>query len=408
MRLPAVLHEREYRLLFGAQLASLLGDQMVTVALAFGILDHGGSASDVGIVLAARSLAVIAFLLGGGVIGDRLPRRAVLIATDVVRIGSQGAVAAVLISGNGSIALLAALSAVTGAATGVFNPTATGFLPEVVSAEGLQEANALRSLASSGGRIAGPLLAGLLVATAGAGWAIAVDAASYAVSAALVAAMAVRGAGRAAGATESFLDELRTGWTAFRSMTWLVAIVASAAVGNLCNGAWKVLGPVVAKTELGGVGAWSAIVAAAGAGGVLGGLFALRLAPRRPLVFMTCAVGAFFVQFALLAVVAPTAIIAAAAFVGEVGMVLGMTVWESTMQRHVEARLLSRVSAYDWLGSLVFEPIGLAIWGPVAAATSTATALWIAFALGVTSLFAPLLVRAVRDLPAEPAPTARA
>jgi predicted MFS family arabinose efflux permease len=404
MRLPAVLHEREYRLLFGAQLSSLLGDQMVTVALAFGILDHGGSASDVGIVLAARSLAVIAFLLGGGVIGDRLPRRAVLVATDVVRIGSQGAVAAVLISGGGSIALLAALSAVTGAATGVFNPTATGFLPEVVSPEGLQEANALRSLASSGGRIAGPLLAGLLVATAGAGWAIAVDAASYAVSAALVAAMSIRGAGRGE-TSESFLDELRTGWTAFRSMTWLVAIVASAAVGNLCNGAWKVLGPVVAKTELGGVGAWSAIVAAAGAGGILGGLIALRLAPRRPLVFMTCAVSVFFVQFALLAVVAPTAIIAVAAFAGEVGMILGMTVWESSMQRHVEARLLSRVSAYDWLGSLVFEPIGLAIWGPVAAATSTGTALWIAFGLGVSSLFAPLLVRAVRELPAEPAPS---
>ena len=404
MRLPAVLHEREYRLLFGAQLSSLLGDQMVTVALAFGILDHGGSASDVGIVLAARSLAVIAFLLGGGVIGDRLPRRAVLVATDVVRIGSQGAVAAVLISGGGSIALLAALSAATGAATGVFNPTATGFLPEVVSPQGLQEANALRSLASSGGRIAGPLLAGLLVATAGAGWAIAVDAASYAVSAALVAAMSVRGAGRGE-TSESFLDELRTGWTAFRSMTWLVAIVASAAVGNLCNGAWKVLGPVVAKNELGGVGAWSAIVAAAGAGGILGGLLALRLAPRRPLVFMTCAVSVFFVQFALLAVVAPTAIIAVSAFAGEVGMILGMTVWESSMQRHVEARLLSRVSAYDWLGSLVFEPIGLAIWGPVAAATSTGTALWIAFGLGVTSLFAPLLVRAVRELPAEPAPS---
>jgi hypothetical protein len=405
MRLPAVLHEREYRLLFGAQLSSLLGDQMVTVALAFGILDHGGSASDVGIVLAARSLAVIAFLLGGGVIGDRLPRRAVLVATDVVRIGSQGAIAVALIRGDADIALLAALSAITGAATGVFNPTATGFLPEVVSPQGLQEANALRSLAGSGGRIAGPLLAGLLVATAGAGWAIAVDAASYAVSAALVAAMAVRGAGRAAGATESFLDELRTGWTAFRSRTWLVAIVASAAVGNLCNGAWKVLGPVVAKTELGGVGAWSAIVAAAGAGGVLGGLLALRLAPRRPLVFMTCAVSVFFVQFALLAVVAPTAIIAVAAFAGEVGMILGMTVWESSMQRYVEAHLLSRVSAYDWLGSLVFEPIGLAIWGPVAAATSTGTALWIAFALGVTSLFAPLLVRAVRELPAEPAPS---
>jgi hypothetical protein len=404
MRLPEVLRERDYRRLFAAQATSLLGDQMVTVALAFGILDRGGSASDVGIVFAARALALIAFLLGGGVVGDRLPRRAVLVTSDVVRVGSQGAIAAVLLSGGHAVWPLAALSALTGAANGVFNPTATGFLPEVVSAARVQEANALRSLASSAGRIAGPLVAGLLVATAGAGWALAVDAATYAVSAVLVARISVTGRrAHDAPTPDTFLTELRTGWTAFRTRTWLVAIVASAAAGNFVLGAWKVLGPEVAKTDLGGVGAWAAITAASGAGGVLGGLLALRLAPRRPLVFAMLAFGLFYLPMALLALPAAAAVIAVAAFAGEIGMVLANTVWESTLQRHVEPHLLSRVSAYDWLGSFVFDPIGLAVWGPVAALTGTGDALWIAAAVGVLSIVAPLLVPAVRALPAAPA-----
>jgi predicted MFS family arabinose efflux permease len=401
--LPAALHERDFRLLFGAQATSLLGDQMVSVALAFGVLERGGSASDLGLVFAARSVALIACLLGGGVIGDRLPRRLVLVTTDLVRLVSQGALAAVLIAGGSSIWPIAALSALTGAANGVFNPTATGFLPAVVSPARLQEANALRSLASSAGRIAGPLLAGLLVATAGAGWALAVDAATYAVSAALVLAIRVPGR-RAAHAPPAagFLVDLRAGWAAFRSRTWLWTIVAWAAVGNVVLGAWRVLGPVVAEHDLGGVGAWSAILAASGVGGVIGGIVALRVAPRRPLVFAVVALALFYLPTALLAAVAPTAVIAVGTAVGEAGLVLCLTVWESTLQRHVEPYLLARVSAYDWLGSMAFEPVGLALWGPVAALIGISNALWLATAAGVLSLAAILAVRDVRTLPAHP------
>lgn len=405
MRLPAVLRERDFRLLFSAQTTSMLGDEMVTVALAFGILDRGGSATDVGVVFAVRMVALIAFLLGGGVIGDRLPRRAVLIATDVVRLGSQGAIAAIFLAGGDALWPIAALSGVTGAASGVFNPTATGFLPEVIAAERIQEANALRSLGSSGARVAGPILAGLLVATAGAGWALAADAATYAASVVLVLGITVRGTGRAAESSASFLTELREGWTAFRTRTWLVALVISASAGNMVGGAWKVLGPAVAKADLGGVGAWAAIVAASGVGGVVGGLIALRVAPRRPLVFAMLTFSLIYIPLALLAPPATTAVIAAAAFVGEIGAVLGNTTWESTLQRHVEPHLLSRVSAYDWLGSFIFAPIGLAVWGPVAAATSLGGALWIATALGALSIVGPLLVPAVWNLTDdEPAP----
>jgi MFS family permease len=400
-----VLGGREFRLLLGAQATSLLGDQMVSVALAFAVLGRGGSASDVGIVFAARSLALVVFLLGGGVLGDRLSRRGLLVACDVVRLGSQGALAAALIAGAPGVWAIALLSAVTGAANGVFNPTATGFLPSVVAPEHLQEANALRNLASSAGRIAGPLLAGLLIAVASAGWALAVDAATYAVSALLVGMMRApggAGAGAAGAPAASFLHDLRTGWDAFRSRTWLWAFVAWAAAANVLVGCWRVLGPVVAQRDLGGATAWSAIIAASGAGGVVGGLVALRVRPGRPLRFAVLAFSVFLVPLALLAAGVPAVVVAAGAAAGEVGLILCLTVWESTLQRHIEPHLLSRISAYDWLGSLAFEPLGLAVWGPIAALVGTTSALWLATGLGALSIAAILAVRDVRTLPAGP------
>ena len=162
----------------------------------------------------------------------------------------------------------------TGAATGFFNPASTGFLPSVVSPDGLQQANALRGLASSAGRIAGPIAAGVLVATSGAGWALAVDAATFAVSAAFLSR--IRLPRVAAAPHGSFFADLREGWDAFRSRTWLWSFVAWAAFANLLYGCWAVVGPLVAERDLGGVTAWATIVAASGVGGLVGGVIALR------------------------------------------------------------------------------------------------------------------------------------
>ncbi|HSC62158.1 MAG TPA: MFS transporter, partial [Caldimonas sp.] len=168
-RLPAsleVLRERDYRLLFTGQAVSLLGDGMFNVALAFAVLHLGGSATQVGLVFAARMVPMVGCLLAGGVVADRLPRRAVMVAADVARLASQGAMAALLIAGAAEIWTLAVLAGVTGAATGFFNPASTGLLPAVVAAERLQQANALRGLSMAAGQIAGPILAGVLVAVA--------------------------------------------------------------------------------------------------------------------------------------------------------------------------------------------------------------------------------------------------
>jgi MFS family permease len=402
-----VLREREYRLFFLGQAVSLLGDGMVNVALAFAVLDLTGSASELGLVLAARMLPLVGFLLAGGVMADRLPRRTVMIAADLVRVASQGAIAALLIADVAEVWQLAALSAVTGSATAFFNPASTGLMPAVVSPERLQQANALRGLAMAAGQIAGPALAGILVASAGAGWALAVDAATFAISVAFLVRLRVPAMERLE--VRSVLADLREGWDTFRSLTWLWTFVAGAALGNFVNAAQGVLGPLVAKESLGGATAWALIVSALGVGSLGGGVLALHVQPRRPMLVATLPLFVFALPLAMLALALPAGWIALMALFAGAGVMISNTVWETTLQRHVPAEALSRVSSYDWFGSLAFQPIGFAVWGPVAELAGVSTTLWVAFALQVTSVVALLLVPSIRHLrggPPEPAPAA--
>jgi MFS family permease len=166
--LPGIgaLRERQFRLLFIGQSVSILGDAMSGVALAFAVLEIDGSASELGLVLAAGALPFLVFLLVGGVVADRLPRRGVMLTADVVRMATQATMAVLLIAGVAEVWELAALQALRGTASAFFGPASTGLIPQTVSAERLQEANALRGLASAASWIAGPAIAGALVATA--------------------------------------------------------------------------------------------------------------------------------------------------------------------------------------------------------------------------------------------------
>jgi Major Facilitator Superfamily len=373
-----VLRQRNFRALFGAQAVSVLGDRMVAIALAFAVLGLGGSASAVGLVLAARTFALVAALLAGGVVADRTSRRAVMVGADLSRVATQGVLAALLVGGSPPIWVVAALSALTGAATGFFNPASTGLLPAIVAPELLQQANGLRVTAMAAGEIVGPAVAGVLVAAAGPGWAIGIDAATFAGSAALLSGLRLPPRAARPEAAASFLADLRAGWTEFRSRTWLWTLVSSAAIGNLVWGAWSALGPVVADRDLGGARPWGLVLGAMGVGALIGGLVAIRIDPRRPLVASALAAGLFAVPLAMLALRVPVLALAGAAVLAGVAMMLGNSLWESTVQRHVPAESLSRVSAYDWFGSLAFQPVGLAIWGPVSALIGITPALWIA------------------------------
>jgi MFS family permease len=401
-RLPeslAVLRVRDFRLVFGAFAVSVLGDRMVTIALAFAVLELGGSASDVGIVLAARTLPIVATLLIGGVVADRVARQRVMVAADLARLASQGLLGVLLITGEPPIWTLAVLSGLTGMATGFFNPASTGLLPAVVAPEQLQEANGLRATAMSGGEIVGPAVAGVLVATVGPGWALAIDGVTFGVSAAFLARLSLPK--RLAREASSFVHDLRAGWVEFRSRSWVWSIVAAASLGNMLWASFSVLGPVVADRDLGGAAAWGIVMGAMGVGALVGSVIAIRVRPHRPLVLSLFCVGLFAIPPALLAAGAPVALLAVGTFLAGVGMMLGISLYESTFQRRIPADVLSRVSSYDWFGSLALQPVGLAIWGPIAAAIGIEEALWLAAALLLASIMAPLAIREVRTMPGD-------
>jgi predicted MFS family arabinose efflux permease len=372
---------------------------MTRVALAFAALGVGGSATDVGLVLAARTLPEIACLLVGGVVADRTSRRGVMVAADLVRLASGGLMAALLISGDAEVWTLALLAGIGGAATGFFNPAGTGLLPAVVAPEDLQRANGLRATSMATGEIAGPIVAGLIVASAGSGWALAVDAASFGVSALFLSLLRADGRSTNAAPGASFLADMRDGWREFCARRWVVVFVVGSAFGSMWWGAWSAIGPVVAERDLGGAAAWGTVLAAMGAGALAGALLAIRVKPRRPLVLVGCMYLLFSTPLALLAAGAPVPLLSLAALAAGVGMMLGNTVWEATLQREIPSESLGRVSAYDWLGSLAFRPLGLALWGPVAVAVGVRSALWLAFALQFLTAAAVLATPAARSGP---------
>jgi MFS family permease len=399
----SVLRDRDFRRFFGAQAISMFGDRMIPVALAFAVLELGGSATQVGVVLTMRAVPLIACLLIGGVVADRTSRRAVLVGADLVRLASQGSLAVWLILGRPGVLAIGLLAGVTGAGSGFAAPATTGLLPEVVVPEQLGEANGLRATAFSAGEFLGPLLSGLLVAGAGAGWAFAIDALTFAASAALLVGLDGVAGDRATPGDSTFLGDLRQGWRVFRSHSWLWTFVAYASVSNLLWGAWKVLGPVVAHLQLGGAAAWGAIVSAFGAGTVIGGLAALRMHPRRPLIICVATGLLFGAPLVALAVSDSVALIGAGALLAGLGLMLGNTLWETTLQRHIPSESLSRVSSYDWFGSLVLDPVGLAIWGPIAAIIGINASLWTAAGLLVAGALVLLAVPEIRHLPTFPA-----
>ena len=395
-----VLRRRDFRFLFLGQTVSWLGDRMVVVALAFAVIHLGGSESEVALVLAAGWAPLVLTVLAGGVVADRTSRRAVMVAADLVRIVSQGTMAVLVISGAAEIWMLAALAGVTGAATGLFSPASTGLLPEVVPDDELQPANALRSAAISGSEILGPVLAGVLVATVGAGWAIATDAATFAISAACLAML--RPPARERGERASFLADLSEGWVAFRSRRWVWTVVACTAVVNLTWGAWSALGPTIAERDLGGAAVWGTILGATGVGALAGSLVAARVRPRRPLVLFAWTGALFGLPLAFLAAAAPAALLAVSAFFSGLALMLGMSVWLSTLQRHIPDEWLSRVSAYDWFGSYAFYPLGLALWGVLAGAIGIHVTLWLAFGLLLASSAGLLALPDIRNFRESP------
>jgi MFS family permease len=399
------LQEKPFRLLWLGRTGSSVGDSLVAVALAFAVLEIGGGASQLGLVLASYTIGRAAFVAIGGVWADRLPRRAVMITADLVRFGTQAVTAAMLLAGVMHVWELAALQAVAGAAGGFFLPASTALVPRTVSAPRLQQANALLSLSQSATNVFGPAASGGIVAAAGAGWVFAIDAVSFLVSVAFLLVLRVEDYVRPT--AQRFWRDLAEGWHEVRRHRWLTSGFLGFALGNVGIGMYFVLGPLVARAHLGGAQAWGLIVAAGAVGGVLGGIFAYRFRPRHPVAaaFAVWSIGAAPV----LALVPPLplAAIMVASTVFIVAIVLGNTLWETALQQEVRPDRLARVGSIDWLLSLCLMPAGQALAGPFAEQLGVRGTLLLAAALmSVPNLCVLAFVREVRQVRRREAPGA--
>jgi MFS family permease len=401
--LPASVREPgPFRLLFWGQALSVVGDRITPVAIAFAVLSIG-SATDLGVVMAAGGIPFALFALAGGVWADRVGRRRLMVASDVVRAISQAATAALLLSGSAEIWMLAALAFVYGSSAAVFMPALVGLIPQTVSVPRLQEANALLALTRSVANIAGPALAGIIVTAAGSGEAIAVDAATFVVSALCLARLRpqplLEDAAAADAAPERFLAGLRSGWQEVRSRAWLSwGLVAMSAYHVFVLPAVFVLGPALAKRELGGASSWAIIVACFGVGSVVGNVVALRLPLPRPVFMAAVALVGASTQALIIGSGLGTAGIAGLELLAGICVALFFTLWDLSIQEQIPPRAVSRVSAYDFTVSMGLMPLGMAVCGPLADAIGLhATLRWMS-AVGIVSALAWLAQPSVRSL----------
>jgi MFS family permease len=401
-RLPA-LREPAFRNLFAGQALSRLGDRIAPIALAFGVIDSGGSAGDLGLVVAAGSIPFALFALAAGVYGDRIPRRSVMLASDGVRAVVQCITGTLLLTGNAEVWQLAALAAVYGTADAFFWPAMNGLLPETIESDRLQEANALLGGTQSLSNILGPVIAGILIVAVDPGGAILLDAATFVASIAFLLRMtgphppALRAGGD--GDEEGFLDQLRGGWREVRSRSWVwTGLIALAAYHVIVLPAVFVLGPILAKQEMNGASSWAIITAGFGAGSVAGQVLIYKVKFKRPLRASFIGFVIASTQAAIIGSGLPVGAIAALEALTGVAVSVAFTLWEMSLQQHIPSRALSRVSSYDFTASAGLMPIGLALAGPIAAAAGLHATLRLMSVIGMASALACLTVPAVRQL----------
>jgi len=407
MRVPqGPLLSRNFRLLLACNVISVAGTAVALVAIPFAVLAIGGSAADVGYVAAAVMVPALIFPLGG-VVADRLPRHQVMMAANALQALAQGAAAALVLTGQAQVWELVVLAAVRGVGYAFYFPAAEGLLPQTVPADQRAAANAMDRIGRNASQIGGSALGGILVALAGPGWGLAVDAATFA--AAMVLRAAMRFPDLPPVPKTAMLHDLREGWHDFISRRWLWPIVlAFGFIVAVSTATTSVLGPLVAHSELGGARSWGIILAAYAAGAVLGGMVMLRFRPRRMLLAAMLSVPAFSVFLFALAVPLAVGWVAAVALLAGGCLEVFSVNWATTMQQEIPPAMLSRLSSYDLLGSFALAPIGAAVAGPAAGAFGVPAVLTAGGILIVLLTAAVLLIPEVRNLrrhrPAAPRP----
>jgi MFS family permease len=394
LRIPA------FRWYYAARLVNLLGTTMAPVALAFAVLDISDSPSALGQVLAAQSIPLVVFLLAGGVIADRFDRAILLRVTNIGAGLSQGAIATLVLTDRAELWHLIVLAAFNGTLAAVSFPALASVVPTLVPREHLQPANVLLSMQRAALAIIGPSVAAALVVAFGPGWALAIDAATWLVSAVFLLKVHIPPREQAPSTERkpSFVDELREGWSVFTSHTWLWMIVlAFGALNAIHAGAWFTLGPSVAKDTIGERG-WGFALSAEAIGVLAMTLVLARLHLRRPLLAGMLGMTVFSVPLLVLGVDPVLPLLVLGAFAAGAGIEVFSLGWNLAMQENIEERLLSRAYSYDALGSFVAIPVGQLTFGPLAEAFGASRVITIAAAAYVLIALSTLLSRSVRRL----------
>jgi MFS family permease len=390
LRLPA------FRYLFAARAISYIGTYLAPIAVAFAILDNGGGATAIGLSFAAWTLAQVAMLAIGGVVGDRIPRRTVMIGSDIASTAVRATMGVLLVTGHAEVWHLIALQACGGAAVAFYSPASYGLVREVVPEEELQQANGLLAIARYAAFPLGAAIGGSIVALIGPGTALLVDAGTYAASALLLSQIHIKSIAKAGA---GFFRELRDGWSAFVEQTWVWVLVLYVSLYFLLTYApFFVLGPYVAKHSMNGASSWAFVVTGEGVGALLGGIAGLRWRAKQPMVTTALLLMFSGVQNLILAFHPTTLLLSLAATGAGFAFALGSVVWDTTLQRKIAPEKLARVASYGWMGAMVFLPAGYALAGPIAMAIGLKTYLVIAAGWIVASTLVVIRLRVVREV----------
>ena len=407
LRRYPVLGIRDFRLLLADRLIAPASVGFSMVGVSFAVLKATNSATDLSYVLAAQIVPSLVFALIGGVAADRFPPQRVIVAANLLMALGEGTFGLLVLTGRPPLWAMIGLEAITGTGVAIFYPASQALLPRLVPRDLLQEASAISRLAMNTGQMSGAAVAGLLVAAAGAGWALLLCGIGMVTTIPLL--LSIRGSDRVPGPAQaqaqaqaqapSMLTELREGWSEFRSHTWLWVIVAQFCVVMMAwYGAFSVLGPVVAREHLGGPAAWGAITATDALGLIVGGLASLRFTPRRPMLFVVLTGGAVAISPLSLAMVLPLAAVCVASFGLGVFVEMMMVQWTVTMARNIPSDKLARVSSYDVLGSVMAMPAGALIAGPLGAAIGISRAQYAAAAAIIVASALALIPHDIRTI----------
>ncbi len=427
-QLLRVLRHRDFRLLWLANSASVVGDRIVTVALALFVVDLTGRATDLGIVLAAYSVPLIGFLLLGGVLADRMPRHLVVVVTDLVRFALHALLAVLIVTGEVRIWHLVVIGVLFGTAEAFYRPAATGLLPQTVPEDEIQEANAVTGMFQNIAEFAGPALATLLVLGFSPAAAFAIDAATFLVSAALLVRVRPRERGgavppagaplpaAAAPARPTVWSDLREGFGEVRSRSWVWATLAAFCVALFVALApLFVLGPIVAREQYDDLAVFGYVFAAFGGGTIVGSLVAIRWRPRYPMRQGMIFVLIWPLAIALYAAGAPLVLVVPAMVLAGSFIAMFDVWWGTALAQRIPPDKLSRVTSYDWTVSLGLVPLGYVLAGPAADALGATEVLlggsaiaFVAFALGLLPRGTRMLERLDDPVSTEPVAVAAA